>query len=354
MAVVAGPGMNGSTPPSCSICIANYNGEAVLIDCIDSVLAQRGEVSYEIIIHDDASSDASLRLVRERYPADRYPNIRILESAENVGFCVSNNRMAAEARGEYLLLLNNDATLQPDALETFYSNATAADKPAVFTLPQFDAETGELIDAGCYLDLFLNPVPNRELVRKEVAMAIGACLWIPRTLWQRVGGFPEWFGSLAEDLFFCCVARLWGYRVICLPDSGYLHAVGHSFGGGKANETKLVISKKRRRLSERNKNFAMLLCYPAPVLAILFPIHVLLLLGEGTALSLLNRRIELLTDIYLHSLASVWRTRSTILEARHRIQLARRIGIRDFFKTFKPFPRKLSLLLEYGMPRQQR
>ena len=63
-------------------------------------------------------------------------------------------------------------------------------KPAILTLPQFDATSGELIDRGCLLDPFFNPVPNLDPKRSDVAMVIGACLWIPKDLWDEMEGFP--------------------------------------------------------------------------------------------------------------------------------------------------------------------
>jgi GT2 family glycosyltransferase len=97
----------------CSICIANYNGEHVLADCLDSLFSQRGAPPFEVIVHDDASTDGSLQLLRESYP-----QVAVIESHVNVGFCISNNRMVERANGEYILLLNNDAALMPDALAT--------------------------------------------------------------------------------------------------------------------------------------------------------------------------------------------------------------------------------------------
>ena len=101
--------MSDSHAPLCSICIANFNGENLLVDCIESVLAQQGEIPVEILVHDDASTDTSVALLRERYP-----DVILIESTENVGFCIANNRLAERARGRYLLLLNNDAALAPD------------------------------------------------------------------------------------------------------------------------------------------------------------------------------------------------------------------------------------------------
>ena len=81
-------------PPRISVCIANYNGVNVLGDCIDSVLAQTTDAPVEIIVHDDASTDASLQLLRERYP-----QVELIASEANVGFCIANNRMVAQAQG---------------------------------------------------------------------------------------------------------------------------------------------------------------------------------------------------------------------------------------------------------------
>lgn len=333
------------TAPLVSVCIANYNGATIIADCIASVLAQECGFPVEIIVHDDASTDASVELIRREFP-----QVRLLESNGNVGFCISNNRMAAAASGKYLLLLNNDATLMPGALSTLQRNAESIRTPAILTLPQYNAATGQLIDAGCLLDPFLNPVPNLELIRKDVGMVIGACLWIPKTLWNQIGGFPEWFGSIAEDLYICCVARLWGYHVIALPDSGYLHAVGLSFGGGKAVKMRLMISKKRRQLSERNKNLAMLLCYPTAMLA-LFPLHILLLLIEGIVLSALKCKADIFLDIYWNSLRSSWRMRSLILQKRREVQRARTSSLKEFAGTHTWVPHKLALLCKYGVPR---
>ena len=111
--------------PLVSVCIANYNGMEVIDDCLQSVLEQEGSIPVEILVHDDASGDASVAHIR-----GHYPHVKLIVSESNVGFCVANNRMAAEARGKYLLLLNNDAALYPDALQTLLSEANRLNQPA--------------------------------------------------------------------------------------------------------------------------------------------------------------------------------------------------------------------------------
>jgi GT2 family glycosyltransferase len=331
--------------PFCSICIANYNGEHLLADCIESIVGQRFEEDVEIIVHDDASSDASLTLLRQRYP-----DVVVIASAENVGFCIANNRMAERARGKYLLLLNNDAALMPDALATLAAHAASQTPPGILSLPQYDWDSGALVDRGCLLDPFYNPVPNLDPQRLDVAMVIGACLWVPRSLWQEMGGFPAWFESIAEDMFLCCSAQLRGCPVQVPDASGYRHRQGRSFGGNRVADRKLASTFRRRRLSERNKTFTMLACTPAPLLLLLFPLHLSMLMAEGLLLSLLRSDFRIWKDIYAPVLPAVigqWRNIAAARKAGFSSPPGRRRG---YLRHFLPWPRKLALLLRHGLP----
>ena len=332
--------------PLVSVCIANYNGIGMIDDCIASVLAQDCDFPVEIIVHDDASTDGSVQHIQAIYPG-----IRLVESAENVGFCIANNRMAGVAQGKFLLLLNNDAELFPDALRTMHQEAEQLNRPAILSLPQYDFDSGKLIDRGCLLDPFFNPVPNLDPDRHDVAMVIGACLWIPKALWQELGGFPEWFGSIAEDMYLCCRARLLGHPVRVLGISGYRHRSGASFGGGKVTADKrLVTTQRRRALSERNKSFVMALTYPAPLFQCLFPLHLILLLAEGSMLALFKRKWGLFSNIYLTTLNALWQERRRLHLLRSELQVQRRMGRWRFFSVFSWIPHKLCLLLMHGVP----
>jgi len=332
--------------PLVSVCIANYNGMGVIDDCLRSVLEQEGRISVEILVHDDASSDSSVDHIRHHYP-----EVRLIVSESNAGFCVANNRMAAAARGKYLLLLNNDAALYPDALQTLLAEANQIGGPAILGLPQYDANSGHLIDVGSWLDPFLNPIPNQDRRLSDVGMVIGACLWVPVALWNELEGFPEWFHTLAEDMYLCCQARLLGYPVRVLPSSGFRHHVGYSLGGGKVtSEGRLVTSRKRRFLSERNKAYVMVLTYPRPMFHFLFFLHLAALLAEGVLLALLSREAALLREIYLAAFKGLWGERMRLLQLRRDLQRRRRVGVRGFFAVFRWFPQKLRLLQAHGVP----
>lgn len=332
--------------PRISVCVANYDGIGLIDACIASVRAQGCAVAVEIIVHDDASTDGSAAHIRASHP-----DVRLIESAENVGFCVANNRMAAVAQGDFLLLLNNDATLLPDALDMLLAEAERLGRPAILGLPQYDADGGALLDIGSRLDPFFNPVPNLDPARNDAGMVMGACLWIDKALWDELGGFPEWFGSIGEDLHLCCRARLAGHPVRALGTSGYRHRVGQSFGGGKLQRGQLSTTFRRRALSERNKTFVMVTTCPAPFMQLLLPTHLLLLLLEGMLLSLLNLDLDYLAKIYLPVFSALLQRRRELFSERRRAMASRRISRTDFIASCDPLPYKLRMLLRYGLPR---
>ena len=331
--------------PQVSVCIANYNGEAILTDCIESVLRQSEAINVEIIVHDDASTDASVDLIRKNYP-----RVKLIESKENVGFCIANNRMVDVAIGTYVLLLNNDAALFPDALAKLADAAERQTTRGILSLPQYDWETGELVDRGSLLDPFLNAVPHLLRDGTSVAYVIGSCLWIPRSLWQQLGGFPEWMGSIAEDLYLCLVARLAGIPVAALQDSGFRHWQGHSFGGNRI-ENGIRTTYRRRYLSERNRLCVLLCCTPGWWVAPWAVVDIAVIVLEGLALCIWMRSLRPWRDIYGAAVQDCWRNRRSIRESRRQVQSHRRIGLREYLREFRLIPRKLHLLLRHGAPR---
>jgi GT2 family glycosyltransferase len=331
--------------PVISVCVANYNGEDIVADCIESILGQKNAPEFEILVHDDASTDDSLKILAQ------FESVRVIESSENVGFCISNNRMAAAARGEFILLLNNDAQLFDDALKTLLDESRKYADKAVLGLPQYDAVTRELVDRGLTLDYFCSSVPIRQPTESDVAMVIGACMWVPANLWANIDGFPEWFETNAEDVYLCCYARLLGYRIYVPRKSGFYHLIGHSLGGGKPADNRLQISIRRRYFSERNRLFVQWLFYPAWLVPLTTIVNMAILIIEAIVLSIANRKASLIWDIYLKSQIDAFAQAKTIVRARRVVMQSRDISFAKFFGTFTLIPQKLRLLFSSGLPR---
>lgn len=340
------PGTTPAVSPLISICIPNYNGADYIRECIGSVLAQERDYEIEIILHDDASTDDSLSIIRKEFP-----EVHVLSSKANAGFCISNNRMVGYSRGTYILLLNNDAILRLGSLQAFLLEAEASATPGIIGLPQHSLVDGALVDRGYEFDMFMNPIPAFAPGRQEVATVTGACLWIPRRVWDEIGGFPDWFGSVAEDIYLCHAARLLGYPVVVLDAPGFDHWIGRNLGGGKVMENRLVSTTRRRALSERNKTWVMMICYPLSVLLFVMPLHIALLSIEAAALLLTGTPWDKVRAIYLSLPSGLLGGLPHVIDTKRRIQSHRRIRFGNYLRRFRLLPWKLVMLLRHGMPR---
>ena len=104
-----------TTGPRVSIIVANWEGERWLSRCLSSlqISARAAGWPYELLVVDDASSDSSVRLVREGFP-----RARLLRNRKNVGFARSINRGVASARGQVVVLVNNDLLVREEIIHS--------------------------------------------------------------------------------------------------------------------------------------------------------------------------------------------------------------------------------------------
>ena len=328
-----------------SVCIPNYNGLAVLRECLDAVLAQEIEQRLEVLVYDDGSTDDSVAVVTAEYPG-----VRLLSDAQNRGFSHACNSLAAAATGRYLLFLNNDAFLEPGALAALCRAAQETPR-ALLSLRQIDAENGELLDLGMGLDLLTVPYPLYDTPSPHLATLIGACLWVPAELFAEAGGFPAWFGSIAEDLYLCQFARLRGRTLHLVDGPAYRHHSGWSFGGGKADRAGQRTSYRRRFLSERNRACVFLIFFPWYAVLLLLPLWLLSWALECLLLCLGRLSLQPATRIYGPALAGVIALRGDIADSRRRVQAMRKISFREFLAPFRWLPSKLRFFWEHGLPR---
>ena len=97
--------------PLVSIVIPNWNGKKFLKDCITSLRNQTHN-NLEIIVVDNASQDDSVE-----YLQNNFPDTKVIEHSSNLGFGAANNTGISAARGEYIMMLNNDTRLEPECIE---------------------------------------------------------------------------------------------------------------------------------------------------------------------------------------------------------------------------------------------
>src|SRR5574341_851779 len=98
-----------------SIVILNYNGRSFLKECLDTISNQSVD-NYEIILADNHSNDDSVQFTREHYP-----DVKIIELDKNFGYAQGNNLGVKNAKGRYVILLNNDTRTAHDFVEVLYN-----------------------------------------------------------------------------------------------------------------------------------------------------------------------------------------------------------------------------------------
>ncbi len=191
----------------------------------------RGEVLFV-----DCSDDGSAAFVR-----GRHPSTRILEGAGNLGFAGGNNRLARDARGELLLLLNPDTVPRGDEIERLVALSRATPDAGIWggrtVLPdgspdhgshQRGLSPGALLVSALGLHRILPgalPYGPRAGVRR-VEVVSGAFLLVRRSLWERLGGFDPAFFMYAEEVDLCRRAAELGARPVCDPSIELVHDAG--------------------------------------------------------------------------------------------------------------------------------
>jgi GT2 family glycosyltransferase len=214
-----------SDTPELSILIVLFNRAELTLACLRS-LAENHSVRMEIIIVDNASVDDTPLLL------DRLCGVRIIRNAENRNFLLAVNQAAKEARGEYLLLLNNDAQVLPGTMQSSLQTIRSApDIGAVggrlILLDGTLQEAGSIIwqDGSCLgYGRGDNPFAPMYMFRRDVDYCSGAYLLTPRHIWEKLGGFDESFKpAYYEETDYC--TRVWKrqLRVVYDPNSVVLH-----------------------------------------------------------------------------------------------------------------------------------
>ncbi len=240
-----------------SIIIPAYNQIQYTLNCLNSLALNPPSVAWEVIVIDDCSNDQTATLLPQ------IPGLKYIRNETNLGFLKSCNKAAAEASGEYLVLLNNDTCPLPgwidSLLKTFqlYPNAGLVGAKLVYPDGRLQ-EAGGLIwrdGSGTNCGRFACPDhPNFNFVR-EVDYCSGAAIMIPQKIWDQVKGFDEQFApAYYEDTDLSFSIRDAGYQVIYQPCAEVIHFEGVSSGtdtnlGVKAYQ---IINQKKFKIKWQN------------------------------------------------------------------------------------------------------
>lgn len=220
-----------------SVLIVCYRSRDLIGDCLRGIY-QYTQGQFEVLLV-DCSNDGTVEMVRSDYP-----QVRVIENSENLGFGRGNNFLAERARGKYLLLLNPDTVVLDDALGELHRTAEL--------FPEAGAVGGRTRlqdgsrDPGCQQfvptlsRLFIVAVGGAKrlngalaegaLQPAEVETLSGAFMLVRADAWREVRGFDTNFFMYSEELDLCVRLRHCGWKIVMTPKAEVLHLVG----GGNA------------------------------------------------------------------------------------------------------------------------
>ena len=267
--------------PLVSIISINYNEKEATMDLLSSIR----ELNYEpveVIIIDNAS-----RIDPTEDITTNFPEVKLIKSDENLGFAGGNNLGIEQAKGEYLLFVNNDAVLSPDAIEpllkTFeeFPDAGAVspkfhyyNQPNIIEYAGYSpisSITGRNITIGA------NEEDNGQYNQEGVThYTHGGGMMVPKKVVDEVGVMPEEYFLYYEEFDWCERMKDAGYKIYYQPKALVRHKVSVSVGKNSTVKT-YYLNRNRIYFMRRNKSMASYLIFMVFLLLFTIPKNTLLL-----------------------------------------------------------------------------
>jgi GT2 family glycosyltransferase len=327
--------------PRISVIVLNWNGRAHLERCLGSLQAQTYP-DFEVVVVDNGSTDGSPELVAQRFPA-----VRLLRHATNLGFAAGNNAGFRATSSEFVATLNNDAWAEPtwlaellQAMERHPRVGTCASKMLLASRPGTLDSAGIIADRAGITWNRRNCEPDTgegEAPTEVFGACAGAALY-RRAMLEDVGLFCEDFFCYLEDADLAWRARLRGWRCLYVPTAVVHHA--HSATGREGSAFK-------NRLLGRNKVWLIARNYPSPQVWLHLPV-IAAYDAAAVAYHLLARR----DTSPLQGRVAGLRGLPRALRQRRDIQARRTVPWPELATHLSPLPNPLQVLRAHrGLPR---
>lgn len=248
-----------------SVVIPNYNGIRYLKNCLLSLQKCEGE-DFEVIVVDNGSTDGS-----DLLPDSLKLNVRLIKLNENTGFAHAVNVGIREAKGEYVILLNNDTEVESGFVRKLTEALKKNRKAFSASAMMVDMNNREVLDGAgdyyCALGWAFaygkgKKTEECDKCRKIFSSCAGACIYDKAKL-EITGLFDELHFAYLEDVDLGYRARIAGFDNIYEPAAVVYHA-GSGFSGSRYNEFKI-------KLSSRNSVYLILKNMPLLQLIINLP-----------------------------------------------------------------------------------
>ncbi len=238
-----------------TVVIVSYNTKDLLLQSINSIVNNTKDISYEIIVVDNASNDNSVTEVL-KFKRKKKLNIKVLKNKRNLGFGKANNQGMRISKARYILLLNSDTLIHDDVLSKmiFWMDKN---KDIGISSCALKNKDGSLQGTGGYFPTLIrvfswmiiqdlpfvdkiikpfHPVHSKFFnigekfyqKKRELDWLTGAFLLMRKEVFEKTGGFDEDFFMYAEDVDLCYRAKKVGFRIYYNPKWSITHYGGKS------------------------------------------------------------------------------------------------------------------------------
>ena len=210
--------------------VVSWNGRDDTLDALDSL---RG---IETVVVDNGSVDGSADAI-----AERFPDVELVRAGVNLGFAGGNNagiRRALDRGADWVLLVNNDATVEPGIVEALAAAAASRSDAGVLACKVLFADSDRLWYAGAGFNPYLGRSrherfgkPDEPGTLRDTVRATGAGMAVSRAAIDAAGLLDEEFFLYAEDLEWCLRIQAAGFAVVYVPEARVRHRVTAASGG---------------------------------------------------------------------------------------------------------------------------
>lgn len=250
-----------------SVIIVNYNSKDYLRGCIDSIDRFPHEIKIEILVSDNNSTDGSIDMIK-----NDFPQIRLIENKDNIGYSAAANKAIRKSSGRYILILNNDIEALEGSLDTLVK--TMDEHPDIGLLGCMLLNSdGTLQQSFGYFNLgFLSEVVQKFILNRyrkgnrlignylrwahknfrEVDWIKGACIMARRQAIDAVGLMDENYFLYFEEIDLCNRVRKGGWKVCYTPEARMIHYEGKST---TINSDKAMIEYRKSQLYFYKKHY---------------------------------------------------------------------------------------------------
>ncbi len=216
--------------PLVSVIVLNYNAGELLLNCVDSLI-KSSYSNLEIIVVDNISKDGSQTKCKEKFP-----NIKLIQNKENLGYCGGNNIGIRDAKGEFIVILNPDTVVDSDWIKelifAYNKFGEGLYQPKILSLNEENIiqSTGNMLHVfgfGFARDKG-NKVVDKIEETEKIGYASGTCLFTSREVIDKVGLLDEFLFLYHDDLDLGGRAAQIGIHSYYVPKSKIFHVESYS------------------------------------------------------------------------------------------------------------------------------